>query len=326
MNGKKIYKCDLCNYETTFHGTWYNHKNSKKHKLLIEQQEINDNEMNNKKIIKSKTDKLKKDHEIELLKQKIKYLENEKKIFSKQLESNKEQLESTKEQFENHIETLRLENKFQKELINSAGGMIQKSMNTMSYLLTNYNDAPCLSQLNDYSVMSKSIDYFIKDLIFYMKKNMLDKYIGDFIVKQYKKDDPKLQAMWSSDTDRLNYFIREFINNKDLVIMEDKKTKKNQKSTKINQLHWISDKKGIKMANHVINPLLNYICNINAQYLLQKAKDNELLDLDKVRNNLEDMQIIASINSEIKNNNLSKNINKYIAPHFYFDKTICMIE
>ena len=32
------------------------------------------------------------------------------------------------------------------------------------------------------------------------------------------------------------------------------------------------------------------------------------------------MQTLASINTDIKNNKLSNEINKYIAPHFYFDK------
>lgn len=314
-NEKKIYKCEICNYETKFHGSWYNHKNSKKHMNLIQQSNINTKNINEKKIIKETTNKLKKDHEIKLLKEKLKSLENEKKCIEKQLES-------TKEQYENHIETLKSENKFQKQLINSAGGMIQKSMNTMSYLLMNYNNAPKLTHLNDYSIMSKNIDYLIKELIHYKKKNILDKYIGDFIVKQYKKDEPELQSMWSSDTERLNYFIREFINNKSSVDEEDVQNNK-KINDKSNKLQWIVDKKGVKMTKYIINPLLNYICDINTKYLLQKTKENEVVDLEKSKNNLEYMQIIASINSEIKNQILSKNINKYIAPQFYFDKTNC---
>lgn len=197
----------------------------------------------------------------------------------------------------------------------------------MSYLLLNYNNAPILTELEDYSIMSKNVNYLIKELIHYYRKDKLDKYIGDFIVKQYKKDDPELQAMWSSDTDRLNYFIRELINNKDVPSEIDQDMNKNKKINKASsKLQWIVDKKGVKMTKYIINPLLNYICDINTKYLLHQAKENECLDNEKSQKNLKDMQVVADINSDIKNNILSKNINKYIAPHFYFDKSNCSNE
>lgn len=85
--------------------------------------------------------------------------------------------------------------------------MINKSMNTLSYLLLNYKDAPHIKKLQDYSILSKNIDNFIKSLTYYYDKNKLDKYIGDFFIRQYKREESELQSLWSSDTDRLNYFI-----------------------------------------------------------------------------------------------------------------------
>jgi hypothetical protein len=242
----------------------------------------------------------------------------------------KEQFENrlaeSKEQYEDHIETLRLENNFQKQLINSAGGIIQRSMNTMSYLLLNYNNAPPLTQLSDYSIMSKNIDCLMNDLIYYYKKNKLDKHIGDFIVQQYKKKEPELQSIWSSDVDRLNYFIRELINDskpqKNQSIKSDRMIKSDSIIDNDNKkFQWVIDKKGIKMTEYIIDPLLKYISTIGTAYLQQKNKQiNEGFDIHKDAKLLEDIQIVASINCDIKNNTLSKNINKYIAPHFYLDK------
>ncbi len=343
------YHCNLCDYKTENKNAWYNHKNTDKHKKL-------------ESLNKSLSDKLNSDTnlndsdkinlEIVLLKEKLNSLENEKKMICEQLRDiqkqyetrlieTKSQLDKTidqyenrlaesKEQFQNqlieskdHIETLRMENNFQKQLINSAGGIIQRSMNTMSYLLLNYNDAPGLTQLSDYSIMSKNVDSLINDLIFYYKKNKLDKHIGDFIVQQYKKKEPELQSIWSSDVDRLNYFIRELINdsgnNSDNIIIL--KTKKTQTKCDKNKFQWVIDKKGIKMTEYIIDPLLNYISTIGTAYLQQKNKQiNEGFDIHKDAKLLEDIQIVASINCDIKNNTLSKNINKYIAPHFYLEK------
>ena len=61
-------------------------------------------------------------------------------------------------------------------------------MNTLSYLLLNYSNAPHINKLDDYSIISKDMDDLITNITFYYDKNNLDKYIGDFIIKQYKKN------------------------------------------------------------------------------------------------------------------------------------------
>lgn len=177
-------------------------------------------------------------------------------------------------------------------------------MNTMNYLLLNYNNAPCIKQLDDHSIISKDFDDMIKNLMYYYDKDKLDKYIGDLLITYYKKDNPETQSIWSSDTDRLNYFIREFLKERE------------------NKSQWTLDKKGIKMTKYIIKPLLDYIMIINNNYINEKNK--EILELSDEQDDnlirLGNMQKLASINTLIKNNKLSNGINKYIAPHFYLDK------
>ena len=64
-------------------------------------------------------------------------------------------------------------------------------------------------------------------------------YIGDIIIKNYKKVNSAKQSVWNSDTDRLTYVIRTLLKN--------------------NKFQWQLDKKGIDTANHMINPILQYI-------------------------------------------------------------------
>lgn len=73
------------------------------------------------------------------------------------------------------------------------------------------------------------------------------------------------------------------------------------------------------MSKYIIKPLLEYIHGINSGYITQKNEEinKKNTNVNKI---LKEMQILASINADIKNNKLSSEINKYIAPHFYFDK------
>ena len=244
---------------------------------------------------------------------------NEFEKYKKEMESEIILLKEKLRSVEDHNKTLKNENKFQKQIIESAGGMIKKSMNTMSYLLLNYNNAPQLQSLVDYSNLQKNNDLLIKDLIHYHRKGNLEKYIGDFIIKQYKKDDPKLQSLWSSDVERLNYFIRELINNN-----KDSNNTFNASATKIikTKINWVIDKQGIKVRKSIIDPLLDYIYGIGLRYLHEKNKQISELEIEESNNVLSDMYEIGTINCGIKNKSLACNINKYIAPHFYLNKEI----
>lgn len=192
--------------------------------------------------------------------------------------------------------------------------MIKKSMNTMSYLLLNYNEAPQLMSLPDYSIISKNADTLIDNLIHYHIKGKFDKYIGDFLVQHYKKDDPKLQSIWSSDIERLNYFVRELFNTQSKE-HDNKNPELLQKSTKT--LNWLIDKKGIKVRKNIIDPLLDYIHDIGVKYLFEKNKGIENLDVKEATKLISKMQLIGEINCEIRNKTISNNINKYIALIFF---------
>jgi len=294
------YYCESCLYRTEDRTAWHNHKKTKKHLRLNPE----DDETRNMDLIT-------KNHEVELLKERLKATENERNIYKQQLEEAKKQhekeLENTKILYEKQVRILENQTHFQEQLINCAGGVIKKSMNTLSYLLLNYNNAPHINKLDDYSIISKGMDDLINNITFYYDENKLDRYIGDFIIKQYKKNEPENQSLWSSDTDRLNYFICEIM----------------KKQDNDNKKQWILDKKGIKMTNCIIKPLLDYISDANSNYIINKSY--EIKDIEHTNQGmkiLKMMQTLALVNGDIRNNKLSVNINKYIAPHFYFDKQL----
>lgn len=120
-----------------------------------------------------------------------------------------------------------------------------------------------------------------EDVVYFTKRKLLYKYLGDIVIKYIKKENPAEQSSWSVDTSRMNYLIKDTT--------------------------WIKDNKGIKMCDKTIKPLLNYILEVGREYICSEDPDNV---------NLPDKMIYGEAMESIRNGSLSMEINKYIAPYF----------
>lgn len=175
-----------------------------------------------------------------------------------------------------------------------------------NYVQQNYPNAPALEGLEDYAQIEYTEDTFVGTLVYEYNNNTLQKYLGDFIIENYKKKDPSKQSIWNSDTSRLTYIIKELLADNSSV--------------------WNHDYKGIKTINYVVKPLLKYIVNsidefwVDSLDLYKKININEINKITKL------YQGAYAIKKEIENGILGKNIIKYIAPHFYMDKTMVSTE
>lgn len=350
------YICELCNYKTSDHSNYLRHKKTKKHlekskmipkttikklskspgssreslkltvdketniyeckycknyfskpgnlsrhyKICVEKkhfENIENIQTENKiKILEQKIEAIQKEKEsiIKQSKEKIKFIEKEKDIIKRQSE---EKLKIIEKESKEKLKILEKENEYHKQLVISAGNMIQSSMSTLNHLITYYNNAPILEPIKDYSLLEEK-NKFINNLIYYHKENKLDQYLGNFLVKQYKTKDPKERSNWNSDTSRLTYINRELVNN---------------------QPNWVIDKKGIKMTNIIIDPLLNYIKRLLQEDIV--ILKNEMEHNSENREDLlSKMIMLNEIIKNINNKVLSKEINRFLAPHLYFDK------
>ena len=116
------------------------------------------------------------------------------------------------------------------------------------------------------------------------------------IIKCYKKENPEEQSFHTTDCSRLNYIVRD--------LME-------------NALSWSVDKNGIKICSSIIKPLIEKCINS----LLEHQK--ELLDEMSLGNyqSKETVQTIINVLITIDKGSLESDINKYIAPFFNLHKT-----
>ena len=195
-----------------------------------------------------------------------------------------------------------------KLIVNNSGSIIKTSVSTMAYVLKNYKEAPLLESPKDYSALhfEQNNTEFVDNLIYEHNHNKLHIYIGDFIIKTYKKENPSQQSIWNSDTSRLTYLVREIITN--------------------NKVDWKVDKKGIKTTEFIINPILKYIDDQVTDYIqtfdMDYSSDSAISAERKMLKLKAGTEILKSIEDKV----LNEAVLKHIAPYFYLCKTDDTIE
>jgi len=229
------------------------------------------------------------------------------------------EIEHLKEMQKQHFEMQKqqqAEIKRLESLIKNAGGVIKTSVSALAYVVQNYDNAPALKQIKDFSYLENANNDSDDDshdendlsqtiIICHMNKTIVD-YLGNIIVQAYKKDDPSKQSIWNSDSTRLTYVIRELI---------DKKP------------DWQVDKKGVKTTKYIIAPLLEYIRQLMADFIENNRLENFLHDSDwRMKRRIDNLNAAGEICYNIKNKILSEQLIKHIAPHFYLNKNELMID
>lgn len=131
----------------------------------------------------------------------------------------------------------------------------------------------------------------------------LAEYITEIIVEIYKKDDPKDQAVWNSDSARLNFIIREFIENTELA-------------------KWQKDKKGVKVTKVIIDPIIEELKHVLEKEIVNSSKimaeKGGFVREEELRRVNRSAKIIKDIDDGV----LQNAILKKMAGHFYLNKNI----
>lgn len=129
----------------------------------------------------------------------------------------------------------------------------------------------------------------------------LAEYVTDIIVEIYKKEDPKDQAVWNSDSARLNFIIREFIENTDIA-------------------KWQKDKKGVKVTKVIIDPIIDELKNVLEKEIVNSSKimaeKGGFIREEELRRVNRSSKIIKDIDEGV----LQNAILKKMAGHFYLNK------
>ena len=298
------FKCTTCNYATHDKSNFSKHNNSKKHKEKVHDVPklsrnclvtvIPDiNEINKFKCVFCGNSYQNSGN---LVRHKTSCSEKHK------LYDEVDELRKIINQKDEMITTLKSENTHLKSIVNNSGSIIKTSMSTLAFVIKNYKEAPVLESVKDYTALNYEQDNIAitENLIYEHNHNKLHIYIGDFIIKTYKTENPTKQSIWNSDTSRLTYLIREIIAN--------------------NKVDWKIDKKGIKTTQFIVDPVLEYI-NTQIKDYIQNFDINYKLDSAReAENKMMKLKSCTEIIKDIDDKILSEAILKYISPYFYLNK------
>ncbi len=235
---------------------------------------------------------------------KLEISEKEKEMFKK-LEQEKSEILKEKTQLLNTFmaNANHIINKAQDNTKITAQAMQTVSVSALKYANDKFKNAPELLPIENFNINDLNFDneedkkQLTEILIYNAKQKSLDKLLGDHIVKCYKKDNPEEQSFHTTDCSRLNYIVRNLI--------ED-------------ALNWAVDKSGIKICSSIVKPLIEKCINLLLQY--QKELIDDMTEGDYT--NKEKVQTILALLMSIDKGSLESDINKYIAPFFNLNKSI----
>ncbi len=128
----------------------------------------------------------------------------------------------------------------------------------------------------------------VEIIIIKYKNGLLEKHLGDILIKAYKKDDPLIQSIWGVDTTRLHFILK--------------------------KEEWTSDNCGIKLTEFVIDPFLESVKKMIDKYCDDNQPNRE--DNKSAFDNFtKKWKFCQEILVDISKKKLHKQILKYINPH-----------
>ncbi len=167
-------------------------------------------------------------------------------------------------------------------------------INYFNFLCSNYSTTPILEEQKSHVCLLEAKTMTLIEVItMYHGNKTFVNFIGDYIIKTYKKKEPKEQSFWATDITRLTYIIREACKGSENI--------------------WSYDKKGVKIKKIVIEPALQYV----KDSLIDFCKENGAATDEPMFSQLKAaLEIIPRIND----GSLTDEISRYIAPEFVINR------
>ena len=298
-----MFSCTMCDTKFNSRPNMYRHR---KHVCMVKQHQEEENKnikhiTENLKNIEHKYNELEKIYtialkEIAYLKDTIEELKPFKTGYMNVMEKS---FETTNKVMEINSETTKINAESTIKSLSTAK-YISKYLTQAQPLKYEKKEIVGLLEYNN-SKKYKPVDYVIYN--YTLKK--LDEWIGNIIIKVYRKENPFDQNIWVTDNSRFSYVIFD--------VIDDASGKKSE---------WITDKSGVKITEKIITPTLNLLKKMLELYL-DETRDIHLkydeMEIDEISRHSNNKQKTFDIIKEIKDEYLHTNVLKFITPFFSTD-------
>lgn len=225
----------------------------KKHQTVVEELKRN-RQLNEQDLIKEYENKLqvlriKLKHAHEMLSTKEKYTET-------LLENTEKYSDTLLSRDHDHITHLHETNQHYKTIVDNAGKLVTESMSTFNKIVRQFDSAPAIKAFSNFDSILDTVndndDYDLADIMIHQNdKKKLGVYLGNIIIKEYKKDNPFSQSLWTTDAHRFTYAVRESEND---------------------NISWTRDKGANKIREIIIDPLTTFVMKIMKEKIFKCNK------------------------------------------------------
>jgi hypothetical protein len=284
VNNNERYICNICNYETTSVYNHNRHKTSQRHlkNVEIHQQQNNLNIPLNqiehiKQIVKEAVDE---SNTANLAKETLNLNKEAVNLNKEAFNLNKESLnlhKDTNDATKKTLNTAKMSlftNKkallmskqsllLNTEILNTTKKTLNTNISVIKYLTDNHKNNPVLNELTDkeckkillesYDISSRNRNFKLqRTLLRDFRENVLIRNIITTILSIIKKENPNEQSIYNCDSSRLNYVIKESIEN------------------------WKEDKSGVNLNKLIIDPIMNTIEILIQEFyeeIMQKSRE-----------------------------------------------------
>jgi len=307
---RKKHYCDYCNYDTDRLSSYKDHLKSKKH--------IKNSDPQNSATPKPHHITPRKDNHDTILKNKCKHCNVS---FSRPDSLNRHiricsekkyiilisELKNKVTMLENIIKAKDESIKIGDKVIDTVNESVKKGSKSIYNIVINQIKEPIpLKQLENVKLIhgaykDNEMNEFVKDICSMYQNGSLYKFIGNFIIKQYKKDDIVEQSLFSTDSSRSNFIYS--------TIDKD------------NKAVWKKDPKGLKVGSITLDNILMHIQDIIGEEQLKMVKtlsrlsEYEVLKLSDIISTCNKIDRLIRHNNELKNKIVS-----YLSANFGFDE------
>jgi hypothetical protein len=306
------YNCLMCDYGSEHKTAMTKHNNTKKHIEKERNNNTNTNTTNKCKHCEMTFAYLSGlSRHLKVCTEKEHVLEKSTSKLSeayKEIETLKNELDRMKEYVKENIAD---KNSF-KFIAENNSEANKASSNALSYVINNYKNAQPIHSFTNFELLKEENKKLsIAEIaIGYNIKGVLAKFLGDKLIKEYKKDknDIKTQAIWNSDISRLTYLVCEPLQIDNTNIIDEE-------SDRVGE--WTTDKGGDITARYIISPMMEHITKGLQEYIDNGKNLFDGHNNGTIVNKMIQAQLVIN---NIKSNDLSNDIMKYLAKHFALTK------
>jgi hypothetical protein len=194
----------------------------------------------------------------------------------------------------------------------------QKTINVVAYINEHYQnteplkllDKPQLSKMLTCNPEKNGNHSICEFIVYYFDNHMLEELLADIVIHEFKKQNEEEQQFFATDVSRLTFIVRQALKSHIIETTEKEKCV------------WLTDKKGTSIVESIIVPLLSEVHTMLIEHIKKwDDEKNETYILPKIEKLGNRILSAKKITLNIVKGDYKEKTLQLISPYFQFQTT-----